>query len=84
MSGAGRTENQLGLFFLLYRPDVFDVEHTQQKTFRIANRNPSSGTFLLVERLLGKDAPRPPGWHTAYRTHGAVAASVASRSASVV
>lgn len=43
---------------------------------RIANRNPSSGTHALVVRLLPNGA-RPPGWHTAYRTHGAVTAAVA-------
>jgi putative molybdopterin biosynthesis protein len=44
---------------------------------RLANRNPSSGTHALVVRLLG-DGVRPPGWHTAYRTHGGVASAVAA------
>lgn len=43
---------------------------------RIANRNPSSGTYALVVRLLA-GGDRPPGWHTAYRTHGGVASAVA-------
>ncbi len=45
---------------------------------RLANRNPSSGTRILVEELLG-DAPKPPGWATSYTSHTAVAASIAQR-----
>jgi len=39
------------------------------------NRNPGSGTRILVDRLLG--AARPPGYTSQARTHGAVAAAVA-------
>ena len=43
----------------------------------LANRSPGSGTRILIETLLEDDAPRPDGWTTAYRTHTAVAASIA-------
>lgn len=44
---------------------------------RIANRNPGSGTRVLLDGVLGADAPRPAGWTSAYRSHTAVAAAVA-------
>jgi putative molybdopterin biosynthesis protein len=43
------------------------------------NRNPGSGTRILVDRLLG-DA-RPDGYTSQARTHNAVAAAVAQRRA---
>jgi len=56
------------------------LEATKDETLRLANRNPASGTRILVEELLG-DAPKPPGWATAYTSHTAVAASIAQRRA---
>jgi len=44
-------------------------------SLRIANRNRSSGTFLLLARL--PHDPPPPGWHGSYRSHTAVAAAIA-------
>jgi putative molybdopterin biosynthesis protein len=45
---------------------------------RLANRNPASGTRVLVDELLRR-APdaRPPGASTTYRSHTAVAAAIA-------
>jgi putative molybdopterin biosynthesis protein len=47
---------------------------------RLANRNPASGTRVLIDELLAGDDGeplRPPGWTTTYRTHTAVAACIA-------
>lgn len=45
---------------------------------RIANRNPGSGTRLLLDALLAPHGtPRPAGWTSAYRSHTAVAAAIA-------
>jgi putative molybdopterin biosynthesis protein len=41
----------------------------------MVNRNPGSGTRVVVDRLLGE--ARPPGWANQARTHHAVAAAVA-------
>ena len=49
-------------------------------TLRIANRNPGSGTRILIDRAraeLPEGQPLPPGWATAYRSHTAVAAAIA-------
>ncbi|HEY5628639.1 MAG TPA: substrate-binding domain-containing protein, partial [Candidatus Limnocylindrales bacterium] len=43
------------------------------------NRNPGSGTRIVIDRLLG--AARPPGYGHQARTHNAVAAAVAQRRA---
>jgi putative molybdopterin biosynthesis protein len=51
---------------------------------RLANRNPGSGTRVLLDALLevGEERPlRPPGWETGYRSHTAVAAAIAQRRA---
>lgn len=45
-------------------------------TLRIANRNPGSGTRMLVDGVLG-DAT-PAGWATTYRSHSAVAGAIAA------
>jgi putative molybdopterin biosynthesis protein len=50
-------------------------EVSADPALRIANRNPSSGTRALIESLVEEGA-HPPGWHTAYRTHGGVASAV--------
>jgi putative molybdopterin biosynthesis protein len=42
---------------------------------RMVNRNPGSGTRVLIDRLLG--GARPPGYHNQPSTHHAVAAAVA-------
>jgi putative molybdopterin biosynthesis protein len=39
------------------------------------NRNPGSGTRIVIDRLLGK--ARPPGYTNQARTHNAVAVAVA-------
>lgn len=47
---------------------------------RIANRNPGSGTRVLLDAWReerGLTEQRPAGWSTSYRTHTAVAAAVA-------
>jgi putative molybdopterin biosynthesis protein len=41
----------------------------------MVNRNPGSGTRILVDRVLG--GARPPGYANQARTHNAVAAAVA-------
>ena len=41
----------------------------------LVNRNPGSGTRILIERLLG--AHRPPGYGVQTKSHNAVAAAVA-------
>jgi putative molybdopterin biosynthesis protein len=41
----------------------------------MVNRNPGSGTRVLVDRVLGP--ARPPGYANQARTHNAVAAAVA-------
>jgi putative molybdopterin biosynthesis protein len=41
----------------------------------MVNRNPGSGTRIILDRLLG--AARPPGYTNQARTHNAVAAAVA-------
>ena len=46
-------------------------------TRRVANRNPGSGTRMLLDPVIG-DGPTPPGWATAYKSHSAVAAAIAS------
>lgn len=46
-------------------------------SLRIANRNRASGTYLLLEALLGgAPTPTPAGWSSAYRSHNAVASAV--------
>jgi len=45
----------------------------------LVNRNPGSGTRVLVDRLL--DGRQPPGYGVQTRSHNAVAASVAQRRA---
>jgi molybdopterin molybdotransferase/putative molybdopterin biosynthesis protein len=45
----------------------------------MVNRNPGSGTRLVVDRLLG--GAHPPGYAAQARTHNAVAAAVAQRRA---
>jgi putative molybdopterin biosynthesis protein len=47
---------------------------------RLANRNPGSGTFAQLDAFaaaLPGGRPTPPGWHTAYRSHTAVASAIA-------
>ncbi len=45
---------------------------------RIANRNPGSGTRILMDAMLsGRAGASPPGWSTAYRSHTAVASAIA-------
>ncbi len=44
--------------------------------WRIANRNPASGTRALVDDLLDGTDATPPGWATTYRSHHAVAAAI--------
>ncbi len=84
LRGYGRTQ---GLAFRAEHGDHFsgDVEAAflraaRDETLRLANRNPASGTRILVEELLG-DAPKPAGWATSYTSHTAVAASIAQRRA---
>ena len=48
-------------------------------SLRLANRNPGSGTRILLDEILkpdGQPALQPPGWETSYRTHTAVAAAI--------
>ena len=46
--------------------------------WRIINRNPGSGTRVLIDRLLGKDASQVPGYSVLARSpQGAVAAVAA-------
>lgn len=47
-------------------------------TLRIANRNPGSGTRMLVDEVLQDVTPAPPGWATVYRSHSAVAGAIAA------
>ncbi|MDJ0522120.1 MAG: molybdopterin biosynthesis protein [Planctomycetota bacterium] len=49
---------------------------------RIANRNPGSGTRILIDGLFpGEERVAPPGWSTAYRSHTAVASAIAQERA---
>ena len=48
---------------------------------RIANRNPASGTFLQLEAFRAGGGEVPPGWHTRYTSHTAVAAAIERGSA---
>lgn len=58
-------------------PDEAIAKAVQDGTLRIANRNRGSGTYLLLEALLGgTPATPPPGWSSAYRSHTAVASAV--------
>ena len=47
-------------------------------SLRIANRNPGSGTRMLVDGVLADGESRPAGWATTYRSHSAVAGAIAS------
>ena len=50
----------------------------EERRLRIANRNPGSGTRILLDTLLGeRRGASPPGWTTAYRSHTAVASAIA-------
>jgi len=60
--------------------DVADllVGTLEEGALRVANRNPGSGTRILLEALLdGRDMKNAPGWSTAYRSHTAVASAIA-------
>jgi putative molybdopterin biosynthesis protein len=50
----------------------------RQEDVRMVNRNPGSGTRVLIDRFLGgyEDQDRPEGYHTQVTTHHAVAAAV--------
>ncbi len=52
-----------------------DLEDAIKGARRMVNRNPGSGTRLLIDRML--DGARPPGYLHQPRTHHAVAAAVA-------
>ncbi len=52
-----------------------DLEEAIKGARRMVNRNPGSGTRLLIDRML--DGARPPGYLHQPRTHHAVAAAVA-------
>lgn len=52
-----------------------DLEEAIRGARRMVNRNPGSGTRLLIDRMLG--GARPPGYLHQPRTHHAVAAAVA-------
>ncbi len=52
-----------------------DLEEAIKGARRMVNRNPGSGTRLLIDRML--DGAQPPGYLHQPRTHHAVAAAVA-------
>ncbi len=52
----------------------------RQADLRFANRNPASGTRVIVNALVDGLA-KPPGWSSAYRSHTAVAAAIAQHRA---
>lgn len=47
------------------------------EALRIANRNPGSGTRVLLDEVLRELPRKPAGWTSAYRSHTAVAAAIA-------
>ena len=52
----------------------------QDPSLRIANRNPGSGTRILIDRAWARQPhpeATPPGWATPYRSHTAVATAIA-------
>ncbi len=54
------------------------IQALEVGALRVANRNPGSGTRILLEALLdGRDVTGAPGWSTAYRSHTAVASAIA-------
>ncbi len=58
--------------------DTPSVEKARALGWRIINRNPGSGTRVLIDRLLGKDASQVPGYSVLARSpQGAVAAVAA-------
>ncbi len=79
---AGYTRRQ-GIAYRPEQADRFEQATTEAALLsalsdpsrRLANRNRSSGTFALLDRL--PHDPPPPGWHGGYRSHTAVAAAIA-------
>lgn len=60
------------------RLDVADVARlARTQDVRMINRNPGSGTRVLIDDLLGADGATPDGYHAQARSHHAVAAAVA-------
>jgi putative molybdopterin biosynthesis protein len=78
LGGYGRRQ---GVTFRLGTPDldIADLEGfltaARARGYRMVNRNPGSGTRVLIDRLLG--GLRPEGYTNQPRTHHAVAAAVA-------
>jgi putative molybdopterin biosynthesis protein len=82
LRGYGRTQ---GLAYRSAQGATFGEGHIPElltslannAEWRIANRNPGSGTSALMDTVFGALEARPPGWSTAYRSHTAVATAIA-------